>query len=267
MALPDFKEVLDNLKDVKHKILILSGKGGVGKSTVAFSLASELAIDGYKVGILDVDIHGPSIPNLVGNTVGHLAAENNRIIPIEPYPNMKVVSIGYMLNSPDDAVIWRGPLKYNMIKTFLKDVEWGELDYLIIDLPPGTGDESLSICQMIGKDSASIIVTTPQRLSISDVRKAITFCHQLNTPIVGVVENMRGFVCPHCGKETDIFSRDGGREMAESMGVNFLGALPINVEMMKSSDEGTLYFFVKEKSPLKNIKQKVLEYFKQHAMA
>ena len=215
------------------------GKGGVGKSTVAVNLAVALSEQGKKVGLLDIDIHGPNVPKMLGVEGKRPGGEPDSLDPIRYSDNLKLMSIAFLLQSPDAAVIWRGPLKYGIIKQFLKDVQWGELDYLIVDAPPGTGDEPLSVCQLIGEGSGALIVTTPQDVSILDVRKSITFCNQLNMPVLGVVENMSGFACPHCGKTTDLFKKGGGEKMAAELGVPFLGAVPIETSVVESGDIGT----------------------------
>jgi len=234
-------EIRQRMAQIKHKILVLSGKGGVGKSTVAVNFALSLSLAGKRTGLLDIDIHGPSVPkilNLEGKTVQSAA---DAILPIEVGANLKVMSIGFLLASQDDAVIWRGPMKYQMIKQFLKDVEWGELDYLIIDSPPGTGDEPLSIIQLLENADGAIVVTTPQEVALSDVRKGITFCRSLNVPVLGVLENMSGFVCPACGQRTDIFKSGGGENMALDMNVPFLGRIPIDPQIVEACDSGQPY--------------------------
>lgn len=255
------EKVRNNIKGIKNRIMVLSGKGGVGKSTIAFSLAAYLANKGMKTGLLDVDIHGPSIPGFIENNQTKLDVLNHRLIPMEPYPNLKVVSIGYLLDSKSDAVIWRGPLKYNMIKSFLSDVEWGELDYLIIDSPPGTGDESLTVCQMIGEGTGAVMVTTPQQLSVADVRRAVSFCRQLSTPIIGVVENMSGLICPKCGEKINLFKSGGGEELAKEMGVPFLGALPIKPEIVEAAEEKRLFQHKFTDPEIVSFFEKVEEFF------
>lgn len=226
---------------IDKKILVLSGKGGVGKSTVAANMAVSLVLEGKKVGLMDIDIHGPSIPKLLNINAIPTASAANTIEPVIAEGGLKVMSIGFFLQNSDDAVIWRGPRKFGMIRQFLSDVEWGDLDYLIVDSPPGTGDEPLSIAQLIGKVDGAIIVTTPQDIAVDDVRRSINFCRQLMVPVTGVVENMCGFVCPHCGQETDIFKRGGGAAMADQMRVPYLGAIPIDPEIVRASDNGTPY--------------------------
>jgi len=233
---------------IGRTILILSGKGGVGKSTVAANLAVALAQAGRTVGLLDVDIHGPSVPKLLGLEGRTPTSTGQSIHPIEYDSRLKVMSIGFVLGGRDDAVIWRGPLKMNVIKQFLKDVEWGDLDFLVVDCPPGTGDEPLSVAQLIGKPDGAVIVTTPQDLAISDVRKCVSFCRELDLPVLGVIENMSGFVCPHCGGAVDIFKSGGGEAMAADMGVPFLGRIPIDPELVQASDRGELYLQTQAKS-------------------
>ncbi len=225
------------LCSIKRKYLVMSGKGGVGKSTVAVSVAATLAEQGYRVGLLDVDIHGPSIPTML-----HLQDERpvngeEGILPLA-VGSLKVMSIGFLLDGRDQAVIWRGPMKMSVIKQFLKDVEWGELDYLIVDAPPGTGDEPLSVCQLIEGLDGALIVTTPQEVAIADVRRSVNFCRQVGVPVLGIVENMSGYVCPHCGKEVDVFSRGGGEELAREMDVAFLGRIPLDPRVVVAGDEG-----------------------------
>jgi ATP-binding protein involved in chromosome partitioning len=188
------------MKNIKHKFLVLSGKGGVGKSTIAANLAVWLSMQGKNVGLLDIDIHGPSIPKLLNIDRKGMQAVGDKIKPILYSSSLKVMSIGFLLPDESNAVIWRGPMKHNLIKQFITDVEWGQLDYLIIDCPPGTGDEPLSVVQLIGSADGAIIITTAQQLSVIDVKKCITFCRQLNLPVLGVIENMSGFICPKCGQ-------------------------------------------------------------------
>lgn len=222
---------------IRHKILVLSGKGGVGKSTVAANLASALALAGKRVGLLDVDIHGPSIPHMLGIGRANIRTENDCLVPVE-HAGIKVVSMAFLLPDQDTALIWRGPLKMGVIKQFLKDVQWGDLDYLIVDCPPGTGDEPLSLAQLIEGVTGAVIVTTPQDVAVLDVRKAVSFCGKVNVPVLGVVENMSGFVCPKCGEVTDIFKAGGGERMASDMGVPFLGRIPMDPRIVEAGDKG-----------------------------
>ncbi len=230
-------QIKESLDKIKNKIVVLSGKGGVGKSTVAVNIALGLSKKGYKTGILDVDLHGPSIPKMLGIEDAGLTGEGEKMFPVIYNENLKAISMGFVIGDPNEAVIWRGPVKYGAIKQFIKDVAWGELDYLIIDSPPGTGDEPLSICQIVKPDSA-IVVTTPQDVALLDVRKSITFCKMVDVPVSGVVENMSGFTCPHCGETTDIFKKGGGEKMSQEMGVSFLGSIPLEERIMENGDSG-----------------------------
>jgi Mrp family chromosome partitioning ATPase len=236
----DRQKLESRLCRIRHKIVVLSGKGGVGKSTVAVNLAVALMMSGRRVGLLDVDIHGPSIPTMLGLEHHALGGSNGEIAPAE-VDGLKVISIGLFLPSPDDAIIWRGPLKMSAIKQFLKDVAWGDLDFLVIDSPPGTGDEPLSVCQLIGRLDGAVIVTTPQKVAAVDVRKSISFCRQLHLPVLGVVENMSGFACPKCGEVTHIFRSGGGKQIAGDMQVPFLGAIPIDPTIAEACDSGQAF--------------------------
>jgi len=238
------------LDRIQRIFIVLSGKGGVGKSTVAVNLALSLSLRGLRTGILDVDIHGPSVPKLLGLIGKRVGVYNEEIMPIELHANLKVVSMGLLLDGNEQAVIWRGPLKANVIREFVQNVAWGDLDCLVVDCPPGTGDEPLSVAQLLGGKGSAIIVTTPQQVATIDVEKCITFCRQLNLPIAGIIENMSGFVCPHCGKEVDIFSTGGGVKLAESYGIPFLGTIPLDPDIVKSGDEERpyMYFYSKTKT-------------------
>ena len=236
------KQAIDErLKGVKHKIFVLSGKGGVGKSTVAVNIACALARKEMRVGLLDIDIHGPSVPKLLGLEGEQFVSSDDLIQPISLGDSLKVVSIGFLIGDSDNAVIWRGPRKFGMIRQFLKDVEWGELDYLIVDSPPGTGDEPLTVCQLVPNPDGALIVTTPQDLDIIDVRKAVTFCRNLDIKVLGVVENMSTLVCPHCGGKIDVFKSGGGMEMARSMGIDFSVSIPMDPSIVISGDKGKPY--------------------------
>ena len=252
------QELQARLCRIKYKIIVLSGKGGVDKSTVAVNLAAALTLAGKEVGLLDVDIHGPSIPTMLGLEGEVIQGHENELFPAE-VGTLKVMSLGFFLRHQDDAVIWRGPLKMGAIKQFLKDVVWGDLDYLIIDSPPGTGDEPLSVVQLIGELTGAVIVTTPQKVAAVDVRKSITFCHQLKVPVLGVIENMSGFVCPHCGKSTDILRSGGGARMAEEMQVPFLGSIPIDPQIAQSGDEGSAFISRFAESPTARIMHEIIQ--------
>ena len=241
------QKMRERMGKVKHKLLVFSGKGGVGKSSVAVNLAVDLQQKGYRVGLLDVDVHGPSVPTLLGLERKMAGASDGAMIPVM-YKNLKVISIGFLMEDPDSPVIWRGPLKMGVIKQFLEDVHWGELDYLIIDAPPGTGDEPLSVAQLV-TDAHAIVVTTPQKVSTTDVRKSINFCHKVNMPILGVVENMSGMILPS-GERVDLFGTGGGKTMAAQMNVPFLGDLPIDPLAAKAADEGKPFVDHLPDSPL-----------------
>ena len=226
---------------IHHKVMVLSGKGGVGKSTVAVNLAAALAMAGKRVGLLDVDLHGPSVPKLLNIERVPLSASEHALYPVKVgYRTgmLSVMSIGFMLQKPEDAVIWRGPRKHALIRQFLTDVEWGELDYLVVDAPPGTGDEPLAVAQLIEGADGAIVVTTPQELAVQDVRRCVGFCRQVEVPVIGVVENMSGLVCPKCGETIKLFGSGGGHDMAHQMGVPYLGAIPIEPEVVETSDRG-----------------------------
>ncbi len=235
------QRLLARMSQITHKLLVMSGKGGVGKSTVAVNLAVSLALAGKRVGLLDVDLHGPSVPRLLGLTGQPVVAENDVLVPLEVdcgAGSLRVMSIGFLLRERDDAVIWRGPRKFGVIKQFLTDVAWGELDYLVVDAPPGTGDEPLAVAQLLEGADGAVVVTTPQELAVQDVRRSIMFCRQLALPVLGVVENMSGFLCPKCHELFPIFGTDGGRVMAEEMKVPFLTSIPIEPEVVRSGDGG-----------------------------
>lgn len=252
----DRRKLQSRLCRIRHKVVVLSGKGGVGKSTVAVNLATALSLSGKRVGLLDVDIHGPSVPTMLGLEHVDLQGCEEGLFPVET-GGMKVMSLGFLLKNPDDAVIWRGPLKMGVIKQFLKDVIWGDLDFLIIDSPPGTGDEPLSVCQLIGTLDGAVVVTTPQKVAAVDVRKSITFCRQLHVPVLGVVENMSGFVCPNCGEVTLILRAGGGKGIAEDMGVSFLGSIPIDPAIAETCDIGRAFIDAYAAAPTATIMHRI----------
>jgi Mrp family chromosome partitioning ATPase len=223
---------------VGDKLLVLSGKGGVGKSTVATNLAVALLRLGRRVGLLDVDVHGPSIPKLMGLEGQRVVGSETALLPVATDSGLKVMSVGFFLPTADDAVIWRGPRKYGLIRQFLADVEWGELDYLIIDAPPGTGDEPMAVAELARPRASAILVTTPQELAIADVRRSLRFCQQVSLPVAGIVENMSGLVCPHCQQRIDLFKSGGGEQLARTAGVPFLGRIPIDPSIVDSGDAG-----------------------------
>jgi Mrp family chromosome partitioning ATPase len=226
-----------NLCEIKHTLLVMSGKGGVGKSTVAVNLAVMLAAEGHAVGLLDIDFHGPSVPVLLGLPLQRPMTDGDRLLPIE-IGDLKVMTLGCFLDASDTPVIWRGPMKIAAIRQLLGDVAWGTLDYLIIDAPPGTGDEPLTICQMVPKLTGAVIVTTPQKVALADVSRSLAFCRELKVPVLGVVENMSGWICPKCGEITDVFTTGGGEQLARQQGVRFLGRIPLDPGVVSSGDEG-----------------------------
>jgi ATP-binding protein involved in chromosome partitioning len=232
----------ERMARIRHKILVLSGKGGVGKSTVAANLAVFLSAVGRRTGLLDIDLHGPSIPKLLG-LEGHLLGPSPEgLLPVVLSEKLKVMSVGFLLGEDQDRpVIWRGPMKHKVIEQFLTDVLWGDLDYLVIDSPPGTGDEPLSIAQLLPGADGAVIVTTPQELALADVRKCVQFCHQVRLPVIGVIENMSGLACPHCGRVVAPFKTGGGETMAREMDVPFLGRIPLDPQITLDSDAGTPY--------------------------
>jgi Mrp family chromosome partitioning ATPase len=233
----DFK-LSESLGKIKHVIIVISGKGGVGKSTVSSNLAMSLAMKGLRTGLMDVDIHGPNIPKMLGLEDAQLNVENGKLVPVAASNDLKVMSMAFLLPEKDAPVAWRGPVKMGAIRQFIEDVEWGELDYLVIDMPPGTGDEALSIIQLIPKADGMVVVTTPQDVALLDSRKSIVFSATAKIPIIGLVENMSGFVCPHCGENVDIFKTGGGERTANEMGIQFLGRIPIEPGIVISGDSG-----------------------------
>jgi ATP-binding protein involved in chromosome partitioning len=238
MISEDGFKLQESLDKIKHIIIVLSGKGGVGKSTVSANLAATLSMRGYQVGLMDVDITGPNIPKMFGIEDEGLDVQGEKLIPVSVPPSMKIMSMAFLLQTRDTPVLWRGPVKMTAIRQFIEDVRWGDLDYLVIDMPPGTGDEALSIVQLIPKADGIIIVTTPQEVSLLDARKSVTFSAQSQIPIIGLVENMSGFICPHCGERTDIFKSGGGEAAAKELNMQFLGKVPIEPGVGISGDKG-----------------------------
>ena len=239
------------LGKIRHKIMVMSGKGGVGKSTVSTNLALGLAKKGNKVGLMDVDIHGPDICRMLNlNEKLHESqtAGGGLIPPMKFGDNLKVISLEYMMEDRDDPIIWRGPLKVQAIRQFVADIDWGDLDYLIIDAPPGTGDEPLTVAQNI-KDALALVVTTPQDIALADVRKSLNFCKHVEMEVVGMVENMSGFICPHCDESVEIFKTGGGEKTAHEFGVNFLGRIPLDPKIVIGGDDGNPYLSSDEDSP------------------
>lgn len=262
MPKPDPDEVArQSLKKIKQKFIVMSGKGGVGKTSVSVNLAIALANKGYQVGLLDVDIHGPDVPRMLGLT-GMLAADTNRQMTPMPYSdNLKVLSMESLMPDKDTAIIWRGPVKHTAIRQFIGETSWGDLDYLIIDSPPGTGDEPLTIAQLI-PDAKAVIVTTPQEVSLADVRKSISFCRNVNMRIFGLIENMSGFTCPHCNTVVDIFGTGGGEKTALAYGIQFLGRIPFDPDMVKCGDNGIAFQDKFKTSAITQAFQKITETMK-----
>jgi Mrp family chromosome partitioning ATPase len=241
--------VKKTLEKIKKIYAVISGKGGVGKTTVAVNLAAALAAKQYKVGILDLDITGPNVPKMLDLQGQRPMADGNKILTIMGPLNMKVMSMEFLLEDSDQPIIWRGPLKMKIVQEFLTNVSWGELDFLIVDMPPGTGDEALSLMQLVPDISGIIMVTTPQSVALLDVRKALKMAQVMKSPITGIVENMSGFVCPDCGTVTDIFGSKGGEEAAKDLGLPFLGSLPIDPKIRESSDKGHPFIISHKESP------------------
>lgn len=245
------QKLRQKMNKIKHKIAIISGKGGVGKSTITTNLATFFATHGHanRVGILDADIHGPSIPKMLGLIGQRLQLTSSGVLPVTGPFGIKIVSIDFLLPEIETPTIWRGPLKMTAIRQFLSDIMWGELDVLFIDLPPGTGDEPLSVAQLLPEMDGVIIATIPSEVSQNVVKKAITFAGRLNMPIIGVVENMSGFVCPHCGMKSDIFSSGGGQNVAKELNIAFLGSVPIDPKISADSDKGLPFVIENPASP------------------
>lgn len=244
-------QISSTLSKIRHKLFIMSGKGGVGKSSVTVNTAAALAARGFKVGILDVDLHGPSVPNLLGLTAGiEPDAEGNKLLPARYNDNLSVISMDSLLQDKDSAVLWRGPKKSAAIRQFISDVEWGDLDFLLIDSPPGTGDEHMTVLKTI-PDALCVVVTTPQEISLADVRKAVNFLQYAKANVLGVVENMSGLICPHCQQEIDLFKKGGGKALAERYGLKFLGALPLDPATVVAADRGVPVVYLQEDCPAK----------------
>jgi ATP-binding protein involved in chromosome partitioning len=249
-----------SLGKIKNKILVMSGKGGVGKSTVSVNLALGLAQKGYQVGLMDVDLHGPDVVRMLNlkGTMQPPDTPDGLMPPLKYNDNLKVVSLEYMMRDRDEAIIWRGPLKIQAIRQFISDMDWGDLDYLIIDAPPGTGDEPLSVAQTIPHVKA-IVVTTPQKVALADVRKSINFCKTVKVEIAGVIENMSGFVCPHCQETVDIFRAGGGEALARELDLPFLGKIPMDPKVVMAGDEGAPYLTSEVDSPAGRAFAKVID--------
>ncbi len=250
-----------SLDQIKQKFIVMSGKGGVGKSSTAVNLSLALARLGATVGLMDVDLHGPDVPRMLGLSGMPDMNADNKLIPLAYSENLSAVSVESLTEGKDDAIIWRGPVKYSVIQQFIGQVAWGDLDFLIIDAPPGTGDEPLTIAQTI-REAQAIIVTTPQKVSLADVRKSINFCKTVKMEIFGLIENMSGLVCPHCNCKVDLFGTGGGEDTASQMGVPFLGRIPFDPEMVSCTDAGVAYHEKYPDSPVSNAYRKIAEKLK-----
>jgi ATP-binding protein involved in chromosome partitioning len=253
------RELTRALKQIRHKLVVMSGKGGVGKSSVAVSLALALARRGKKVGLMDVDLHGPNVLRMMGLKEPLDLSHAQFALPPDLFDNLRVISIEVLMRDRDMAVIWRGPLKHQLIRQFISEVQWGSLDYLVVDSPPGTGDEPMSVAQTIA-DAKAIIVTTPQEISLADVRKSLNFCDKINMKVVGIVENMSGYACPHCGQELPLFKRGGGEKTARAAKVPFLGALPFDPQVVEAADQGRLLEVKEDDSPFFQALQPIVDY-------
>jgi ATP-binding protein involved in chromosome partitioning len=267
----DEQKLKKRMSKVRHKIAVISGKGGVGKSTVAVNLAVALAMHGHadRIGILDADIHGPSVPRMLGLTGQRLQVGPPGAFPASGTLGIKVVSMDFLLPDENAPVIWRGPLKMAAIRQFLSEIVWGDLDILLIDLPLGTGDEPLSIAQLLPEMDGVVIVTIPSKVSQVVVKKSITFARQLGMPIIGIIENMSGFICPHCGKKSDIFESGGGRKIAEELNIAFLGSIPIDQKICEDADRGKPFIIEHPNSAASKsfmeIVKKIEDFLKQKA--
>lgn len=267
-AKPEDVKLMKKLSKIKHTIIVMSGKGGVGKSTVSVNIAVGLALRGYEVGILDADIHGPNVPKMLKLEDVRLEADENGIYPAEVPPRIKVMSMAFLSQDKDTPIVWRGPMKMGALRQFIEDVYWGELDYLVVDLPPGTGDEPLTIAQLISNADGSVIVTTPQDVALLDSRKSVSFSNALELPVIGIVENMAGFVCPHCKETVNLFKIGGGEKAANELGVPFLGRVPIDPNVVDAGDDGMPLIADNGDSPaskaFEGIIDKILEKTEKH---
>lgn len=242
--------IVKRMSNIKHKIAVMSGKGGVGKTTIAVNLATAFALKNYKTGLMDVDLHGPDIPHMLGVENAILEQSTHGILPLKVRNNLEVMSIEFMLPSKGSPIIWRGPKKTGAIRQFLSDVDWGKLDVLVVDNPPGTGDEPLTVLQSINQLDGVVMVTTPQAVAGEDVRKCVNMVKGLKIPIIGVIENMSGFTCPHCKQEINIFGKGEGKKLAEELEIPYLGSLPLDTTVRKDSDQGTPFLLHDSKSDI-----------------
>jgi Mrp family chromosome partitioning ATPase/predicted Fe-Mo cluster-binding NifX family protein len=250
------------LKQIRHKIVVMSGKGGVGKSSVAVGLALALARRGYRVGLMDVDIHGPNVLRMLGLKEAFDLQHAQFHLPPELFHHLKVISVEAVMKNREIAVIWRGPLKHQLIRQFLTEIQWGDLDYLVIDSPPGTGDEPMSVAQTV-PEAKALIVTTPQEISLADVRKSLNFCQKINLTVLGLVENMSSYACPHCGKEVPLFKKGGGEKTAQAYKVPLVGSLPFDPQVVEAADQGKLLDLKEEDSPFFRALKPMVNYLVQ----
>jgi len=261
--------IKSSLGKIKHKLLVMSGKGGVGKSTVSTNLAVGLAKRGFKVGLMDVDLHGPDICRMLNleDSLRDAKIPEGGLVPLMRFgDNLKVISLEYMMEDRDDPIIWRGPLKIQAIRQFIADMDWGELDYLVIDAPPGTGDEPLTIADTI-KDAQAVVVTTPQNIALADVRKSLNFCKHVGMRVVGLVENMSGLICPHCSKTVEVFKSGGGEKTAKDFAIPFLGKVPMDPKIVVGGDSGAPFLTSDNDSPAIDAFSKVLDNVEKNAKA
>lgn len=242
--------IKSTLQNIRFKLFVMSGKGGVGKSSIAVNLAAALAVKGFRVGLLDVDIHGPSVPHMLGLSGGLEVSRGALLTPKKYGERLFVISMESLLKDPDQAVLWRGPMKTSAIRQFIADVDWGRLDFLVVDSPPGTGDEPMTVLKTI-PEALSIVVTTPQEISLADVRKAINFLQYAHANILGLVENMSGLICPHCSSRIELFKAGGGKILAEKYGLEFLGAVPLDPAAVVAGDLGKPVVMLEEDCPAK----------------
>ena len=243
------RRLRERMARIRRRLVVVSGKGGVGKSTAAANLAVALSAHGRRVGLLDAEIHGPSIPKILGCEGASLISDGQSILPAVVRDRLELMSVGFLIANKTDAVIWRGPMKFKVIQQFLSDVAWGDLDYFVVDCPPGTGDEPLSIAQLAGRPAAAVVVTTPQELAVAEVRRCVSFCRKAELGIAGVLENMSGYVCPQCGVHTGLFGAGGGERLAREMAVPFLGQIPIDPRLVGCGDAGTCILDTHPDSP------------------